>query len=296
MDYYSKNSPNRVYYLDMNIQSKICSSLLVLAIGCIFAVSPVAAGSIKSGIIVENARVRDSAGQTKIIIILAREAKVSVVGESGNWYQIVTNNGTKGWVAKELIAVSLTTVKSIEMPKSAVIKNNTVSATSSVLDAIISTNEINEYWQTKVNALRKAKGLRVLSPKKSLMSSAASWSEYLVKHNQFTHARPDGKTAQQWVANEDVVFTKRNSVNGWKKNYFTENIGRKPYVKLTAANVKAAMDEVLRRYLSEGASGVHYRSVYHPDWNGFGVSCSPIKNSSGTYTLDFVIHYGSVVS
>jgi hypothetical protein len=40
---------------------------------------------------------------------------------------------------------------------------------------------------------------------------------------------------------------------------------------------------------------MHYRTVYHPDWNSLGAGWHPIKNEKGTYTMYFVFHYGSLV-
>ena len=38
-----------------------------------------------------------------------------------------------------------------------------------------------------------------------------------------------------------------------------------------------------------------YKSVYYPDWNSLGAGWYPVKNNKGTYTLNFVFHYGSLV-
>ncbi len=276
----------------MIIAVKTFKFSLILLVGWLCLAPGVRAADAKCGILVENTNVRDSAGYTKVIKVLSKGAQVSIASESGDWYQItLSGTTTKAWVAKWLVgSVSSSSISASVASTSALIMQSEVNE----LSGVMSIDEINKYWQGKINALRKAKGLRELVIDRRLIRTATEWSKYLGQCNQATHSRPDGKSAQQWIASRDVRFTKRGSDNGWKNNYFAENLGLKLYVRPTVSDIQAAMDAILKNYLKEGPGGSHYRSVYHPDWNSFGAGLMPVKNNKGTYSLYFVFHYGSL--
>lgn len=277
----------------MHIKSKIITSCVAVFLGAIFFVPNAQAALFRSGILVDNANLREAAGYTKVISVLPRQTVVSIIASTTDWLQVATVDGTKGWVNKRLIGRTPVTVEE-HAPAGHPSPVFARTATSALAE-IISDDEINEYWQAKINTLRKAKGLRELAISGQLARTSSEWAEYLGRHEKVTHARPDGKSPRQWIEGKGIDFTERNSEDGWKKNYFAENLGLKLYIKPTVAGVKTAMDAVLHRYLTEGPSGPHFRSIYHSDWNSFGASCYPVKNSQGTYSLYFVFHYGSLM-
>lgn len=345
----------------MNIHKKIIC-LVVFILLTISSTAPALAFTPKTGVLNNKSNIRSTAGYTKILSLLDKNTKITIVGETNDWYQIAINKNTKGWVAKWLVDIASSTTeitkqktakvlyasrvrKTPEIKNSNIIevvfpettvqitgdKNDWYSikyglnkngwifkelisvattseqaiatssvnieswATSTVVLDFITEDEINRYWQETVNALRKAKGLRELAISPELTKTATIWANYLGKIDNATHDRPGGETAQQWINNQGIFFTKRNSPDGWKNNYFSENIGVKLFVKPTKEAVKTAMSAVLKSYLDEGPTGVHYRTTYYPDWNSFGAGYHPIKNANGTYEIYFVFHYGSVV-
>jgi uncharacterized protein YkwD len=277
----------------MSTINKILITLLIFVFGVNLTSVSAQAATPRTATLLENTNLRDSAGYTKVVVVLKKNSQVAILNETVNWYQVASASGTRGWVIKWLVKPTVISVKA----SSSVTVASPVSSklASSALASIISGDEINLYWQIKVNALRKAKGLRELAIQKTLIKTATEWADYLGQHNEVTHLRPDGKSPQQWIADKDIDFTKRNSLGGWKTNYFAENLGYRLFIKPTATGIKEALDGVLRMYLSEGPTGAHYRSIYQPDWNSFGAGWYPVKNAKGTYTLNFVFHYGSLV-
>ena len=147
-----------------------------------------------------------------------------------------------------------------------------------------------------MNALRAKKGLRELAVAPALIGTAHSWATYLGVHGIVTHTRPNGDTPEQWINTQGIAFTVQNSVNGWTTNYFTENIAEKLHVQPSLAGVKLVLDQVAQMFLAEGPSGLHYQTIYKPDWNSVGVAWYPIANGDGTYTAYFVFHYGSLAN
>lgn len=346
----------------MHIRKKLFSSIALL-FGILFFAAPTLAVRPTEGVLNNKANIRDSSGYTKVVTQLDKGTKVSIVGETLDWYQLALKNDSKGWVIKWLVNTSTPIItQKITKPKTATLlyaskirktpkispsniiqtlfpgvqvqitgsqaewysinygvgksgwiaqalvrtATTTVSAVStttasvqlkSVLGAsltFVSGQEINQYWQELVNGLRKANGLRELTIDSRLINTANTWAKYNGQLDTATHARPNGETAQQWIKEQGIIFTERNSVDGWKTNYFSENLGVRLNVQPSLAGVKAALNSVLQSYLKEGPLGVHYKTVYYPDWNSFGAGWHPIKNSNGTYTMYFVFHYGSL--
>ena len=364
----------------MYIKLKYLSIIFVLMGIGLFA-SPIMAGANIIGTLNSVAKVRDSAGFTKVIVILEEKTKVNIVSEKGDWYQILRKDGSRGWVAKELVDLapkvlvpkiekeiasssidkknasslkavlkynsklrktpdakgdvvalllggsevqttetrkdwcavkdkmgktgwvmcSLLNVESKEIAEEPIVKSKSASTTPIVKSKVSSTTiekitmeMISKYWEEEVNALRKAKKLRELKMSKSLEKTAVTWADYMGQCGKITHTRPDGKSMLAWADDKGLQFTERNSDGGWTKNYFTENIGYRLNVKPTLASVKSAMDSVLHSYLAEGPQGVHYRSVYFPDWNSVGAGYYATKDDKGNYKVDFVFHYGSL--
>jgi len=153
--------------------------------------------------------------------------------------------------------------------------------------------DLNIYWLDKVNALRAEKGLRQLVLDQRFMDTSTEWAGYLGENDLMTHTRPDGKTMHQWIDTKGLAFTVRNSPGGWVTNYFTENIAY-GYSDGTQAGIKKAMDESLAMFLAEGATGAHYRTIYHADWNSVGLGFYFKDNGNGTYKVFQVFHYGSL--
>ncbi len=320
-----------------------------------------------SGLTNSYSRVRDTAGFTKVLAVLAPGTRVNIVGEKGVWYQIKRLDGSAGWMAKELIDVEKApapAVKQIEassktvdleavwqkgalrynsnfrkspntesavialLPKGTKIETNKKEndwcavrdeakrsgwiycpliaiegAESAPLPfgpypatpiTTINNEELEQHWLGKLNKLRSEKGLRVLGSDASLRKTAATWADYIGSNGLISHDRPDGQPMLEWADSQKLDFTVRNSEGGWKNNYFTENIGLRLNVEPTAAGMKSAIDGVMDMFLAEGPSGVHYRSLFHPDWNSLGISWYSIKNSDGRFKVYFVIHYGSI--
>lgn len=163
---------------------------------------------------------------------------------------------------------------------------NTVASAPANLDLM----EIQNYWLQKINDLRLARNLRLLTLDQRLVDTAQEWSNYMAQINSGTHNRPDGKTMHQWIDAKKMPFTNRNSPGGWKTNYFTENISWSQG-EITTEGVKKMLDESLAFYLSEAPSnGPHYRTIYHTDWNSFGLGLQ--KSSSNK--VYFAFHYGSL--
>lgn len=334
---------------------------MLILLGFIFFVKPVFATTPTTGILNDNSNIRDTAGYTKIITLLEKDTKVSIIEETADWYNISLKDGTKGWVIKWLVNPEtapkttkqktaallyaskirktpeikagniieilypgttvqilddkdkwysikygsnkngwiakelVSTPSEAEITASASTTKTKLKIASTTLPNFVSVAEINKYWQEIVNAERKKKNLRQLVIDQRLITTATKWAGHLGQINKTTHARPDGESAHQWIKEEGLTFTKRYSEEGWKTNFFSENLGTRLNVKPTLNAVKSALDSVLESYLKEGPKGVHYKSVYYPDWNSFGAGFFPIKNKNGTYTMYFVFHYGSLV-
>lgn len=362
-------------------QQKIGIFFIFILFGAIFFVLPVSAATPKEGILNSNSRVRLTAGYTKVLAVLPKKTRISIIGEKKDWYRIQQGKKLKGWVAKWLVdpvaavkaakilktdlATASTTKQSVA--SSAPIRNavllynsrirktpqilvsninevlisgtivkitgqkddwysveygnsktgwiscplvsimtgsSTVAATSwemllattSALKLAASSSEsdINGYWQEKVNGLRKEKGLRELVIDARLQETATKWAAFLAQKGAITHTRPDGKTMHQWIAAQDIEFTKRNSADGWKVNYFSENIGLQYTKDLSLGEMQGAMVEILGWFIKEGQTGPHYQTTFHPDWNSVGVGWMPVQRAEGGFELYLVFHYGSL--
>ncbi|TSC56096.1 MAG: Uncharacterized protein G01um101418_463 [Parcubacteria group bacterium Gr01-1014_18] len=164
-----------------------------------------------------------------------------------------------------------------------------------VIPAGIDTVALNQYWLGKINALRAEKGLRFLTLDQRWINTASEWSAYMGKNDQITHDRPDGKTMHQWIDTKGLPFTVRNSFDGWKTNYFTENISWN-IISGTQESAKGALEDTLQFYLSEAAAnGPHYRTIYHADWNSVGSGFYFQDLGDGSYKIYMTFHYGSLV-
>ena len=148
---------------------------------------------------------------------------------------------------------------------------------------------IDQYWLGKINALRSAKGVRQLVLDTRLDITATEWAAYMASINTATHTRPNGQSMGQWATSQGLPFTTRYSAGGWVTNYFTENIAWN-IADGTTTSAEQAMDRALAMFLAEGPSGVHYQTIYFPDWNSVGAGFS--WNGSKLY---MTFHYASLV-
>lgn len=154
------------------------------------------------------------------------------------------------------------------------------------------TAELNEYWLAKINALRTERGVRALRLDERLAVTAGEWATEMASRREITHRRMDGKTMHQWIDTKGLPFSERGSEDGWRTNYFVENIARF-YAEPTSEDMKRALDEISGWFLAEGPGGDHYESIFHPDWNrvGLGYAFDPAEEHSRAY---FVFHYGNL--
>jgi len=153
--------------------------------------------------------------------------------------------------------------------------------------------ELNNYWLTEINKLRAATGLRQLILDQRFVDTATEWASYMGENDVMTHNRPDGSTMHQWIGTKNLDWTTRYSSGGWTTNYFTENIAWN-IVDGTNESVKDAMDQTIDWMLAEGATGAHYKTIYHVDWNTVGVGFYFRDYGSGSYKLYMAYHYGSL--
>lgn len=251
------------------------------------------------GVLTNNSNIRNSPDilPGNIVEVLPLGTTVQTQKTEGGWNFISYGARKTGWVAGWLVSTT------VSNQQSALNEGQTQNTTyeiqntnsSSSLPSSVSATDINSYWAASINALRKAAGVREVVPDTRLQGTAMKWATYLGQTGQVTHTRSDGKTMHQWIADQGIPFTERNSPNGWTKNYFTENIGVRYNVPPTSDGIRQTLDSILLSYLAEDpATGAHYQSMYHPDWNSVGVGWHLSPNTDGTVTAYFVFHYGSL--
>lgn len=164
----------------------------------------------------------------------------------------------------------------------------------SSVPAGIDLDALNQYWLSKINELRAKQGLRLLVLDDRWRATATEWAEYMAKSGVTSHDRPDGKSMHQWIDAKGLDFTERYSEDGWKSNYFTENISWDYASGATNEQIKKAMDNTLAFYLSEASyNGSHYRTIYHEDWNSVGAGVALVPQGDG-YKVFMAFHYGSL--
>lgn len=203
-------------------------------------------------------------------------------------------------VEPNLSSLSLSAA-STTLPVLATSTTPTVSTTTQAyllknVPSTVDLEDLQKYWLDQINALRKAKGLRLLKLDDRFNVTATEWAAYMAKIGSATHTRPDGASMQTWINRKDEIeFTKRYSVDGWKTNYFTENIAW-GYTDATTASATSSLRGTLKFFLGEAKSnGPHYRTIYHPDWNSVGIGFSFKPVGKGKYRLYTAMHYGSLV-
>ena len=153
--------------------------------------------------------------------------------------------------------------------------------------------ELNLYWLERINGLRREKQLPLLVTDQRLVDTAGEWATEMERRGEITHVRTDGKTMHQWIDTKQLDFTERGSKNGWKRNYFVENIARF-YAESSVVGMKQALDRILVDFLSEGPGGDHYESIYHQDWNSVGLGYAIHVAENESERVYFVFHYGSL--
>jgi len=238
--------------------------------GEVFAFEQNDAGTLKF-----NSNIRRNPGiiEGNILQVLPQGTEVKIGDEFDGWYNIVHPDVT-GWVTVWL-------VEKEEQKKSFVPLG-------------IDSAELNRYWLEAVNVLREQHGVRELVLDQRFVNTAIEWAGDLGDLQDITHTRLDGKSMHEWIDSQELDFTKRYSVGGWIRNYFTENIGTR-YVQGTMEEAKKALDSILFSFLKEQSfNGAHYRTIYHPDWNSVGTGFHFKPFSGETYKMYVVSHYGSL--
>jgi len=156
---------------------------------------------------------------------------------------------------------------------------------------------LNEYWLERINALRAQKGLREIVLDQRFVDTASEYAAYMYEAQAYAHERPDGGSMHDWIDAQNLDFTLRYSLpDGWKDNYFTENISW-GYSDNSLSGGKTVLDQAMSMFLAEASyNGPHYRTIYHSDWNtvGVGFYFEPLGNDD--YKVYAVYHYGSLVS
>lgn len=176
-------------------------------------------------------------------------------------------------------------------------KNNEINIPKeqeSIIPSNIDFVKINQYWQSEINKIRKNSNLRSLDINQDWINTATEWSNYMAKIDNVTHNRPDGKTMHQWINTKNLNFSTRYSDDGWQTNYFTENIAW-GYAENNQTSLQELLDRVLNQFLTEKSyNGPHYRTIYHPDWNSFGLGLYFKESSNNNYQVYITMHYGSL--
>jgi len=242
--------------------------------------------STPQGVVQLNSNLRVGPMQA-ILEVIPKGSVVDILSQDSEWYQVRTQTGRVGWVAAWLVQKTKETNR-----ETALVASVAASQSIGVVPASINTAELNTYWLSKINALRKAQGLRELVVADKLVETAAVWADYMGTQRQLTHARVDGSSMHDWAETQGIPFAQRYAANGWDTNYFTENIGRHA-VYATMQEAKDGLDRILASFISEN-NGPHYRTVYHEDWNsvGSGFYFDPV--GAGKYQMYAAFHYGSL--
>jgi SH3-like domain-containing protein len=252
-----------------------------------------AASASRPATVVYAAKIRQTPkiNKSNVVETLFPGTAVQVTADEGDWCAINYGSSRSGWVSRALLSVSSAASQPLAVSTTSADKVQV-----SKIASFVSSDEVNRYWQLRVNGLRQAKNLRQLRAAPELIQTATKWADYMGKINLATHVRPKGETAQQWIGGQGITFAQRNGPDCWTANYFSENIAVRLMVEPSLAGVKAALDSVLQSYLKEGAGGAHYRTLYSSDWNAFGAGYHPLKNNNDTYTIYFAFHYASLGS
>lgn len=155
--------------------------------------------------------------------------------------------------------------------------------------------ELNKYWISRINQLRSERGnLRLLQLDQRWVDTASEYAELMGVNNWTGHERADGSTMHQWIDQKGLDFTTRYSTDGWKGNYFTENISW-GVTSNDMTSMKQALEATLDFYLGEASyNGAHYRTIYHEDWNSVGSGFYFVDQGNGRYKVYQVFHYGSL--
>lgn len=204
-------------------------------------------------------------------------------------------DGEAAYQVMRFLSLGITDADLGTIPTKDIVRTSNLSVSTSQYIPVPSDIDIlalNHYWLERVNALRAEQGLRQLVLDQRFLDTSAEWSAVAVARGFMSHARDDGKTMHQWIDAKGLPFTIRNTTDGWKTNYFTENMawGR---VSNAQDAAKASLDTTLAMYLGEGPTGAHYRTVYHPDWNSVGAGFSFVPNGN-SYIFYQTFHYGSL--
>lgn len=171
------------------------------------------------------------------------------------------------------------------------VSNNQGGTVPSEIDVIY----LNRYWLSRINNLRAKKGLRLLVLDQRFIDTASEYAAYMQSAQAYAHERADGSTMHEWIDEKGLDFTDRYALpDGWRTNYFTENITW-GYSDNSNASVAKVLEDALDMYLSEESSnGPHYRTTYHEDWNTVGVGLYFEDLGSFLYKVYIVFHYGSL--
>ena len=205
----------------------------------------------------------------------------------------ITNNDLSGIQSKEFSSVpyAVAPVKTVAGAN----QNIHISGEQGgVIPSNVDTVGLNEYWLDLVNGLRAASGDRQLVLDQRFIDTASDYSTYMYEAQAFTHERADGGSMHDWIDEQGLTFTVRDSEGGWVNNYFTENISW-GYGDNTQQEMIDLLEDSMDLFLAEASyNGAHYRTLYHDDWNSVGLGFYFEKKDNDFYRVYIAFHYGSL--
>ncbi len=159
----------------------------------------------------------------------------------------------------------------------------------------IDTVALNAFWLDRINDLRQEAGLRELVLDQRLVDTASMYAGIMQENQFYAHEREDGSSMHQWIDQQGLDFTDRYAIpDGWRSNYFTENITW-GYSDGTTSGVEQILQDAMDMYLAERSyNGAHYRTIYHEDWNSVGLGFYFEDIGNGMYKVYVAMHYGSL--
>ena len=224
------------------------------------------------------------------------DASVNYLKDGDAAYSVMRNLSL-GITDRDLAAISARDLTSYALAKESTTDNVVIGASlhqEGEVPSNVDLIALNEYWMEKVNALRAERGLRQLVLDQRWVDTATEWAAYNGEILQMTHDRPDGKSMHQWIDTKGLDFTERYSTDGWKGNYFTENLSWN-YTDNSQAGMEKVLDWTLQGFLDEAPyNGSHYRTTYHADWNSVGLGFYFIPWGENKWRVYNVFHYGAL--
>lgn len=193
---------------------------------------------------------------------LSAGSKITVIGESGNWYAISFTGGKTAFLSKNYVSSSkpaTTTAKSVQtttkvQAATTAVKTTTkapstttTGVTTTLSEADIIENEVLRL----VNIERASEGVAPLTMDSSLCKAADTRVKEIGK--SFSHTRPNGKT----------VFNLLKDEMGIKYNCAAENL----------AQYRETAEKVVTDWL--GSTEGHRENILNPNFTKIGIAFDP---------------------